>query len=174
MPDLSWIDWGSAPAWGALVAGTAAAVLAGRNVWHDRQDRQQQQARKVAAWWGMFESRPGPMQRRSSGAWLLNASEVPVYDVDVEWLYDSRVIGTHSRRVLPPAEREFAYLLKRYESGDAEAEERHRKTLEVVAKVDDGLDVRLSFRDAAGRRWTRSENGRLARTDRRLGPAAEF
>lgn len=157
------VDWGNAPAWAALVAASLAAGFAGRNVWHDRRDRLQQQARKVAAWWGLsndatFRGFP----RRGSGAWLLNASDVPVYDVVVEWLHCGRVVEKRSRRVLPPsAEPEFVGILKAYSAGDTEAAERYQKVLDAIGEVEDGFDVRLSFRDAGGRRWTRYEDGRL-------------
>jgi len=157
------VDWGNAPAWAALATASLAAGFAGRNVWHDRRDRLQQQASRVAAWWGLsndptFRGFP----RRGSGAWLLNASDVPVYDVVVEWLHNGGVVEKRSRRVLPPSgEPEFVGILKSYGSDDTEAAERYQKVSEAIAEVEDGFDVRLSFRDARGRHWTRDADGRL-------------
>jgi hypothetical protein len=43
------LDWGNAPSWAAVIAGSTAAVFAGRNVLVNAQDRRHRQAERVAA-----------------------------------------------------------------------------------------------------------------------------
>lgn len=167
MIEWSDVDWGNAPSWGALVAAIVAASFAGRNVLVDRHDREREQAAKVAAWWAVRDVRVD--QRfgiivTEYGAWLRNASEVPVYDVEVKWLYGERVYASERMPLLPPqAETVFLEIPKSSEASD------DSKTLGAIDEVDGGLAVRLTFRDSAGKVWHRSEHGRLIKVRPKRG-----
>ncbi|MDQ3308288.1 MAG: hypothetical protein M3499_08050 [Actinomycetota bacterium] len=169
MPDLSWVDWGNAPSWGALIAAVTAAGFAGRNVLVDVRDRQRAQAGQVAAWWGKSRlGDPGlgslpPGKREFPGAWVRNASEVPVYGVEVVWLYAGKRHKSKTVRVLPPNdEPEFhAMPLDRDPQSpwhDLSVEEQVQALLDVASG---GMDVEVSFRDSENRRWLRSPSGAL-------------
>lgn len=161
--ELSDIDWGNAPSWGALLAATTAATFAGRNVFVDRQDRRQEQAGKVAAWWGtkLFEietlttgsGRPPPLPRvySAGGAYLRNASALPVYEAAIKFFRDGQQVHRLECRVVPP--REDPEFLEPEDADD--------ETLPPWERSNSSLDVALHFRDAAGRRWYRSVDGRL-------------
>lgn len=160
--ELSDIDWGNAPSWGALLAATTAAAFAGRNVYVDRQDRRQEQAGKVAAWWGtkLFEietlsgsGRPPAFRQvySAGGAYLRNASALPVYDAVIEFFRDGQQVQLLERRVVPP--REDPEFLEPEDADD--------ETTPPWERSNSPLDVALHFRDAAGKRWYRSVDGRL-------------
>jgi hypothetical protein len=160
--ELSDIDWGNLPNWGALVAATTAAGLAGRNVYVDRQDRRKAQASRVAAWWGtkLYEMQtltgadPQPKYTQvysAGGAYLRNASDLPVYEARIEFFRDGRPLYVEELRVVPPQD-DAEFL---------EPEDADNETAAPWERSNDPLDVALSFRDAAGRRWSRSVDGRL-------------
>jgi hypothetical protein len=105
---LAWsdIDWGNAPSWLAVTAASVAAGLTAQNVRVDVQDRRQRQAELVAAWWGVTEdARRLGMPWSESGAWLRNASSLPVYDVDVIWTLGDVLWRVHALRALPPTDK---------------------------------------------------------------------
>jgi hypothetical protein len=156
------LDPGSLPAWLSLVAGVAAGSIALRNLIHDRRDRRTSQAGKVAAWMGSDQQRdfvtkqqaPGPMGMSFptldvvwsdvTGAYLRNASELPVRDVQLDFHRGGEIAGITTVGLLPPSsEPEFHAA-----PGGAD-------------------EVALRFRDARDRLWERDVHGRL--TERPTG-----
>ncbi len=172
------VDWGNAPSWGALIAAVIAASFAGRNVLVDVKDRQRAQAGQVAAWWGkskMVSSEGGALPSRTReffGAWVRNASEVPVYDVEVVWLYEGKRHTARTVRMLPPNEQSDFYPMPHDKDpqspwDDLSPEEKVMAAIDATAG---GLDVEVSFRDSEDRKWRRSPSGALTRVkkDRRF------
>lgn len=155
------VDWGSVPAWLALIAGLIAASLGLRNLLLDRQDRRQSQAGKVAAWVGTDtvqkwndpgEQRIGALSVRSgagqfvpvevAGAWLRNASELPIRDVRLSFLHGTIELTHHAEPLVPPAT-EPQFIRPNTDSHDA---------------------VELTFRDNRNRWWKRTADGTLTET----------
>src|SRR3712207_3892971 len=97
-------------------------------------DRRRQQASKIAAW-------VGTNNIRQRGAHLKNASEVPVYRVEVAFsgiLPDGATYSDVAKLdVLPPTE-ELRFLPATPRQGD----------------LPEALHAAVSFRDAHGYRWT--------------------
>lgn len=89
------------------------------------------------------------MPRASHGAWLRNASEVPVYDMHIRWyLSGGEECGRESIAVLPPTDHpHFVRLSTPPENFGTD------------------LFVRVAFRDASGRGWVRAEDGRLSSSE---------
>lgn len=163
---LSWgdLDWGNVPTWVSLVAALFAASVAGRNLWVDRKDRRQAQAGKVAGWWGSerheSELAAHPRLERlmvgsryyfMHGALLRNASDLPVYDLRIEFVRDQKIVKVHSEHVLSPTATPTLFQ----PPDDADSDE-------LSGKLDEGpYSIAVRFRDAAGRNWARSTDGRL-------------
>jgi hypothetical protein len=154
--------------------------VAYRVYWISAEDRRSAQASKVAAWYG---SRQQNVTRRTGdtvqteiipepvwGAFLRNASDLPVYDVHVRFefpltgiddeIWNSR---TFERQVLPPSdtpihEKIDVGALRAY-SGDREMDAQVRLVIE--------------FTDSQGIRWHRDIKGCLKRVSQdsvRLSP----
>lgn len=91
----------------SLLAALFAASVAGRNLLVDRQDRRQSQASQVAGWWGVD---PDYIPRKrlplppKQGALLRNASELPVYDLQVEFVRADGTSKLSDRQALPPTD----------------------------------------------------------------------
>jgi hypothetical protein len=175
------LDWGDVPTWlGVLLAGAAAAVallLYLRDAERDRQaeaDRRARldedpptQATRVGCWYGRAEGQIGPHQSPVPvwGAVVRNASDLPVYDVIVEFHFASPRIdgslwtlarGQTRRRLIPPGE-SFVPM------PDA--------MLREIVDTDSYL-VAMSFRDAGNRQWRRDPDGVLTEVPPSTQPAA--
>lgn len=131
------------------------------------EDARRAQADKVAAWFGSVEEAsrararmPGYFTRRY-GVYIRNASDLPIYDVRVEFYYvQDRTDGTSAwdprhrgssvekLRAIPPQGTEFVDM--------PEA---------IRSQVDDISEAMymagIEFRDAAGNRWKRDPRGQL-------------
>jgi hypothetical protein len=165
---------------GATVVAVGAAIYAGvyakkaydTETERDRQrdnDRQRAQADSVAAWCDRYDYSPAepPRSYSSGGAfvvsggrsrpdwnyYLRNASDVPVYDVVVLFRIGEQSLGTDAVDVLPPGEAPVSREVPE-----------HVRTQATSAAHEHGEIIRcvVSFRDAAGRRWRRWTDGRLA------------
>lgn len=165
---------------GATVVAVGAAIYAGvyakkaydTETARDRRrddDRRRAQADCVAAWCDRYDYAPAepPRAYNSGGAlvvtggrsrpgwnyYLRNASDVPVYDVVVLFRIGAQSLGTDAVDVLPPGEEPVSRDVPE-----------HVRTQATSAAHEHGEIIRcvVSFRDAAGRRWRRSTDGRLA------------
>jgi hypothetical protein len=98
---------------------------------------------------------PGPATRWSRGAYVLNASELPVYDVMIEFHVVTATVNDEDqtvevgaavhRRIVPPG--------TIFVDGPEKLSTRLREIKEFA--------VSISYRDTAGRRWIRDANGVL-------------
>ena len=159
------VQWGDVAGWlqglGSLVAlgFAAAAVVVTRRTYRIESDRdrvnaeareaqaaftRRAQAALVSAWWGSD-------QHGTWGAFVRNASEVPVYQVYLTVVgADDRSDGHKSHYlVVPPGAALFTAI-----EGDPAVRAARR--------------VKLSFTDAAGVRWLRNQFGRLTELQPRL------
>jgi hypothetical protein len=155
-------DWGDVPTWLGvlLVAAVAAFALllylreaerSGRAEAVRLDEERRAQASRVCGWYGRADGPAGPV----FGALLRNASELPVYDVVVEFHFTSPRLdgsvwtlarGQSKRRLVPPGESFIP-------APDA--------MLREVVEADPFV-VSLSFRDAGNRRWLRDPDGVLS------------
>ncbi|MBC6456366.1 hypothetical protein [Actinomadura sp. HBU206391] len=131
------------------------------------EDARRAQADKVAAWFGSFEEPNRPRPRTPEyltdryGAYIRNASDLPIYDVRVEFYYvQDRTDGTsgwdpihrgssvEELRAIPPQGTEFVDMPQG-----------------IRRQVDDISDemyvTGIEFRDSAGNRWARDPRGQL-------------
>lgn len=170
-------NWGDIPTWLATTAATAAGIVAYRvyqiEAHRDRlseKERRSAQAAKVAAWYGSRQrdvtlgigdsvqthTVPQPVW----GAFLRNASDLPVSDVTVKFYFpalgaddsaETWNIHTITMQVLPPNDtpihREIDEIALRAYSEDPKMDAFHR--------------VEIEFTDTQGVRWHRDIKGRL-------------
>lgn len=168
--------WGDIPTWLATIAATAAGIVAYSvyriEAQRDRisdAERRSTQAAKIAAWYG---SRPQHVTRRIGdsvqtstspepvwGAFLRNASDLPVSDVTVEFHFPSSAsdpaetwnIHTIEKGTLPPNDTPIHLTIDeaalRIYSDDPRVDAFHR--------------VEIEFTDTQGVRWHRDVKGRL-------------
>lgn len=179
MPLGDWATWvQSAATVGALVAAIVAAVVAQKvyNIESERDERTAEerrvrfeaerrgQADKIAAWYAWLpqhhSGNPGIDFRTPFGwsAFVRNASDLPIYDVDVEFYYvvpdapDGNVPGRRGTidriPVLPPQD-EVAKIAP------------SEMLDQVAAEAQDNHAVAIEFRDATGTRWRRDIYGKL-------------
>ncbi|MFI6332929.1 hypothetical protein ACIBBG_32060 [Micromonospora chersina] len=121
------------------------------------EDERRSQATRVSAWYGFGDSGLGGP---AFGGRVLNASELPIYDVIVSFFKGDFAIPSApwrmvTLRVVPPTHREVFV--------DPQQEDRTRFANSVLKH----LDVEVAFRDAAGRYWRRDRHGFL---EERPGP----
>lgn len=171
--------WGTAfPSWIAALATVAAVVAAvwagktAKRLYDQEVDRDQRvidnaeraQADRVAAWMAHSNDPlvPGTegtgfgMVKRGWVCRLRNASDVPVYNVDVRIeAPGGQERGRIERSTLPPTSTHFDADLPDMSHAISGTENNYRLLL-----------ARISFTDAAGRRWTRSGTGILTASDR--------
>jgi hypothetical protein len=170
-------DWGDIPTWLATIAATAAGVVAYRvyriEARRDQvsdQERRSMQAGKVAAWYGSREQKvtqrmPNSVQTYILpepvwGAFLRNASDLPVSDVVVRFHLPSSPASdatgngnmhTIVKMVLPPNDAPIHLPIDeaalRIFSDDVREDAFHR--------------VEIDFTDAQGFRWHRNIKGQL-------------
>jgi arabinogalactan oligomer/maltooligosaccharide transport system substrate-binding protein len=165
------IQLGDLPTWLgvilAAVGGVVAYLLYIRETRRDeraaaeRRERDAEarraQAALVSAWHeteirsvrSLKHPRSKPLPTAVDGAQVRNASELPVYDVAIDFYAidgDKMLdVGEISKRVIPPGT-VFVDAPPEFTIGTEQIEE---------------FAVAISFRDAAGRRWTRYANGIL-------------
>jgi hypothetical protein len=168
-------DWGDIPTWVAAVAAIGAGIIAYRVYWISAGDRRSAQAARVAAWYGLwqhgsvtpnvFMEHPAP--EPAWGAFLRNASDLPVYDVVVTFHFPGSggSADTFIKAVLPPSDAPIHVKIE----GIA-------LRLHSNARMDVYNRVEIEFTDTQGARWHRGVNGRLVRkppisTFRGLQPA---
>lgn len=163
------IDWGDFPTWISAVTTFGALVAAGwvvsievkrENRTEKLLDQQRadharaEQADHVAAWYIRVESsRPG--MPPGSQINVRNGSRLPIYDVAVELLEGPETHRLPRVAILPPGDHSLPYPDAMREITaifDSNAKIRARlRALEIV----------LTFRDTAGRVWTRNQYGSL-------------
>ncbi len=160
------------PAWLTVLFAGVAGAIALRNLRVDRLDRKREQAGKVAAWWGRRTERRTvhrndgtqysyEMQERV--AVLRNASELPVYDVQVRFQDDAGTMKSEAIGVLPPNDdRAFVHP-------PPDRIVHHRTGQLQSINYDEGTDyvISLRFRDANNRVWLRSAEGHLQELNKR-------
>jgi hypothetical protein len=162
--------WGDIPTWIAAVAAIGAGFIAYRVYWISAEDRRSAQAARVAAWYGLWKHEavtPNVYTKHPSpapawGAFLRNASDLPVYDVHVKFYFPPP--GTHDyvetwnihtvmQQVLPPSDTPIHVPIDEVElrlySDDPRMDAFHR--------------VQIEFTDTQGIRWHRDVKGRLRR-----------
>lgn len=175
------LDWGDVPTWvSALVSaltlvGLVLTVIYARHIYRIESERdkhaaeersardeaeRRSQAEKIAAWFAPAPSTA--LEENMFGAFVRNASDLPVFDIypvfqpasdgeptaGGDWFFENIA-------VLPPHETKFMPL----ELAEDEYEE-------VPHHLRNGMFlVEITFRDAAGVRWTRSADGLLVQTN---------
>lgn len=163
-PDLGHVEWGDAPTWVAGVIALLALLAAWRagsiarellKVEHGRNKRaedadaerrrlaeRQEQADRVAAW-------------NNGDATILNGSDLPIWDVAVEFIdAEGEYNGTESRSVLPPGTTQIPFPF--YVPPDEWS-----PGVPYVSDEWKRIQIEIRFRDAAGRRWRRDRHGIL-------------
>ena len=159
-------DWGDIPTWIAAVAAIGAGVIAYRVYAESVEERRSAQASKIAAWYGyktesvIDTSRVQPIhvEKPIWGAFLRNASDLPVYDVTVDFYSPDSDDSAHTihKRTLPPSDApihvKIDNIALRLYSDDPKMDRYHR--------------VEIEFTDTQGIRWHRDVKGRLKRKPR--------
>jgi len=170
-------DWGDIPTWLATIAAIAAGAVA-YNVYRiesrrdqvSAEERRSMQAAKVAAWYGSRQGGPittwigGTVQTHTAprsvwGAFLRNASDLPVADLTVKFYFsapgaDASDAGnpyTVMTEILPPND----------EPVHMPIDEAVLRTYSSDPKVDGFHCVEIEFTDTQGVRWHRDFKGRL-------------
>ncbi|WP_328384416.1 hypothetical protein OHQ88_33565 (plasmid) [Micromonospora zamorensis] len=130
-------------------------------------DERRRQAQMVSLWYAPItretvENSPVSARaqfRRMTKVWaahILNASHLPVYDVEVTFHRRRPEAGAHASmtadliRAIPPHQTAMTIELPEELVNEVPAEQ-----------LSDGVDVSLTFRDSAGRRWMRDGSGYL-------------
>jgi len=159
------LDWGSVPTWvGTIVTSTSVAIAA-LSYRRSVADKEREQARHVASWVGLVEE-DGKLRRILR---ITNGSEAPVYELTA-WSPDSVEIRLTE---LPPkatTTADLGLVNDRRPSRDPQASIVSARIRFWFMEVE-GTAVsetmsqepapELEFRDAVGRWWHRSADGRL-------------
>ncbi|MEV1142469.1 hypothetical protein [Micromonospora sp. NPDC049799] len=148
-PEIPWdkVEWGTVPAGvGSILTGVSLliAALAYR---HARADARKSQAKQVSAWLEGLDSRKGSVRLAAR-----NASDLPVYQLTIR-SDGVEIIDTKYLAVLGP-------------DGDWESSQGYMYLALIQAwkkagPVPYAAQPSISFRDAAGRCWERTSDGRL-------------
>jgi hypothetical protein len=148
---LAQAELGTVPDWLAAVGTFLAFAVALRLLFKElaarrevEEDRRREQASRVAIW---TQSVPAPGPSATYAIVMNNSSEEPVSAITFVMYHPDepeRVIREDSWDLLPPGRHPGPATTETYLPGP----------------------IRLSFTDAAGRRWTRYPNGRLVERDR--------
>lgn len=159
------LDWGNVPAWAAFISALVAVMFTWRALARERRrdaDRElrdrQEQANQVAAW---VSRRDGPKPGEPGNFYieLRNASDLPVYDVQI-MLRDS-VGGEVLKQVwwLGASPRDTPRVMDL----DSKAQVRLDYIMKRAREQKDRIyyDLTLDFTDASGVRWHRQSDGRL-------------
>lgn len=142
----------SAVEWIAAIGTAGATLLAAGALVVQQRDRRRQHAELLAAWLGLRELEPIEF-------WVLNSSDVPVYEVVARGMFQGHVRAVASSSVLPPGKHRLL-TDEQYEPDHEDAS--------------DPPTVDLLFRDAAGRSWRRDSDGRLRRQRKGYDAMDEF
>jgi hypothetical protein len=142
--------------------------------WYEasRLDRWRAQASLVCAWpVSERETFEKIITRGVVGAAVRNASEVPVYDVEIVYR-DPDAAWTAMKRVrmVPPAAgpEVYAGFDEEETNGEPHPERINEDgTIRLAPSADMHLELR--FTDAQGRRWVRDDEGRLGEAAQQLG-----
>lgn len=160
-PGPSITDWITAAATvGALLAASAAAIIAWRVHVHNQSERRAEQASRIGAWVEWREDLPRPVQLQrfatnapGYGCTLLNASTLPVYDLVIVYrlVNGSQKIeaGSAPVKLLAPGEKVLS------------TPKHVRDEVKRLAGNRLTLRAEIRFTDSAGRRWWRAHNGVL-------------
>jgi hypothetical protein len=162
-------DWGTVPDWLAAVGTLAAFAVALRLLAKElaarreqEEDRRREQASRVACWLEIVEDPDWPPRHwapdkpvRAVAAVLQNGSEEPVYDCRVHIELDPGASGK-----LVSGDRQYSLEERTLPPG------RTQRSVSFPREDLPPASTRMSFRDAAGRRWTRYPDGRLVEPDR--------
>lgn len=179
---FDWIAWGDAPSWGALAFTILAARIAYRvyriesrrdqRAEEERRGREsegrQSQAALVCAWYGQSGvTEPSPLGRvvvrHEWGAYVRNASPLPIYGLRIAFYYLSDSDGPARRAeierplIAPSPEPVFIHpgVELRVPAGTSAGEP------PVVTEAINRFGVTVEFTDAANRRWLRDLQGCL-------------
>ena len=140
-----WLRLGDLPTWFAAGGTVGALWFTAITFRHEQTDRAASDARFVAAWIGTEEVEEVGFEMVLPGTYpavvMRNGSPEPVYDVDIRWSIAGDACDPIRRDVIPP-------------SGEDSQIVNASK-----ARVDS-----ITFRDTAGRVWTRDRLGRLKQT----------
>jgi hypothetical protein len=167
------MDLGDLPSWIeaiATVAALSAAVYAGLHaakllkieINRDREreeNERRQQASLVAAWRGVVPAHPD-VQGNTDGTYgpvVRNASELPIYQVNVQILLIGGGEMTFMAEVLPPGQWFVHYQDRGFYTTQP-------VVLNPALRAVPDYQVAVAFRDAAGNMWRRDVNGNLRHT----------
>lgn len=179
------LDWGDVPTWvtaGTALVALAAAIIAARASWavlklervredravraeQARQDREarEAQADRVAAWYRCFYPEDPLLRPGKSGHWgahIRNGSALPVYDLRVDFVGPDGTTRAHGDpiAVVPPGD-----VHSHPEGRQALLAHEHDEAGVLTwLETGDQIRLRIKFRDAAGRHWSRDESGVLS------------
>jgi hypothetical protein len=87
---------------------------------------------------------------------MRNASDVPVYNVTVDYSGGGTVLGGSNYAVLPPSDEPVLEDIPPHVVAEAE-----KLPHPHVPTSERPLDVQITYRDASGRAWTRTTKGVL-------------
>lgn len=185
-------NWGDVPTWGAMVFAVAAVIVGYRvyRIEHERDERtdadrraraneeRQAQAALVSAWPGSttFHAIPiDPYPTTAWGAYIRNASQLPVYTVKIVFWYQHPQSSEREERasiirplVEPSTEPLFVTRPEELRKPSSTDERGYPVFTEAINQ----FVVSLEFTDTAGRRWRRDVDGSLHQLTAQAGGAS--
>jgi hypothetical protein len=164
---LAGIDWGTVPAWVAAVVASTSGMLAALSYRRSVLDKERDQASKISAWSSAPEETDERYYRKDEAGnvyvvaplpvvvYVANRSENPVYDIDLD--LKLKYLKPWKLAELPPGATATVTI-------PIEFRDRVPKGASVPShtfiKYKLAIPV-LTFTDALGRRWQRTEDRRL-------------
>lgn len=152
----------------AFMVGTTAAIYAMRafRLERERDDRwineqRAAQASLVSSWAGYGDEHDD----RHMGAYVLNASAAPVYEVRIHYFVNDEKIGGQMFYSLPPSKEPFFQPMGPVTRLQFEQLETRSVAEGRGSPGNVHVEAQVSFVDATGTRWTRGRTGVLARED---------
>jgi hypothetical protein len=153
------VNWGDVPTWLATLGAFLAAAIAWRTFRHERRRDQdgelRAQANLVAAW--LVSQETHWLNDRTLGIAIRNASELPVYRVDVHLYNLLECDDPDGRAAIGPDDQPISFSLSVLGPSDEPLFFRWPSDAEVSSYG----ELWLSFVDAAGREWRRTPRGVL-------------
>lgn len=134
---------------GAFVVGFVLLRKEQRREAGRSDDERRAQAAKISAWVEMHRKPDGI---RELAFHIHNASDMPIYEVELPLPSPDGTEATEFVGLVPPGQ-----TIRRPAPAD------------WLRSYVDPEPIQIEFQDSAGRRWTRDEQGTLARADRRGG-----
>jgi hypothetical protein len=160
------LDWGSVPTWVGTVFTSTSVLLAALSYRRSILDRERDQASKVSAWLSAPEHTDANFLRKDAQgrsyivaplpvvAHVANRSDHPIFDVDLKVKHRAWTLDE-----LPPGRTATVSIPVEFRDHVPEGASLPTRST-IVYELDRPL---LTFTDALGRRWRRSEDRRLER-----------